>query len=106
LAIHPLFAGIDSFNLYGSWALKNWSDSARVIASSSSESWLDLNRNRVQDATDPEQAFGVVVIGQREQGAFVVFGDDAVFQNRFLQRNNLALARNLVRWMSGSLGDT
>jgi hypothetical protein len=29
----------------------------------------------------------------------VVFGDDALFQNRFLDGNNRVLAGNLARWL-------
>jgi len=46
------------------------------------------------------QAFGVVVAGQAGAGRFVVFSDDAIFQNRFLGDNNRILAANLGRWLT------
>jgi hypothetical protein len=36
------------------------------------------------------------------QGAFAIFGDDAIFQNKFLNGGNLFLGRNLARWFCSS----
>jgi hypothetical protein len=41
----------------------------------------------------------VVVTGELGAGRFIIFGDDAVFQNRFLDRQNRQLAKNLARWL-------
>jgi hypothetical protein len=48
---------------------------------------------------DIVQSFGVVVQGTHGAGRFVVFGDDAIFQNKFLDASNKQLARNLARWL-------
>jgi len=45
------------------------------------------------------QPFGVVVVGHLGQGRYVVFGDDALFQNRFFDESNRRLAINLVNWL-------
>jgi len=44
--------------------------------------------------------FAVVVAGKLSSGRFVVFGDDAVFQNKFLTGDNLILGRNLAAWLA------
>jgi len=98
---HPLFAGIERFALFGGWALVNDGEGVRVIARTGPGAWVDLNRNETRDAADPVQAFGVAVAGERGKGAFVVFGDDAIFQNRYLEEFNGPLGRNLVRWLCG-----
>lgn len=98
---HPLFAGIDRFALFGSWALINEGSGVRVIARTSPRAWVDLNRDEKPGEGDAVQAFGVAVAGERGEGSFVVFGDDAIFQNRYLQEYNGGLGRNLVRWLCG-----
>jgi len=98
---HPLFAGIERFALFGGWALINDGDGARIIARTGPRAWVDLNRDEKQDEGDPVQVFGVAVAGERGKGGFVVFGDDAIFQNRYLEEYNGALGRNLVRWLCG-----
>jgi hypothetical protein len=45
------------------------------------------------------QAFGVVIAGRSGRGGFVIFGDDALFQNKFLVEGNAALAKNLAKWL-------
>jgi len=98
---HPLFAGIERFALFGGWALINDGDGARVIARTGPSAWVDLDRDEKPGPEDAVQAFGVAVAGERGKGGFVVFGDDAIFQNRYLEEYNGALGRNLVRWLSG-----
>jgi hypothetical protein len=95
----PLFAGIDHFSLYGGWALMNTASSVHIIASTSDKGWVDLNGDKKLSKGDVVQAFGVVVVGDAGAGRFVVFGDDAVFQNRFLDAGNRQLAKNLARWL-------
>jgi hypothetical protein len=95
----PLFAGLSHFSLYGGWALMNTGEGARIIATTSPAGWVDLDGDQQVSARDAVQAFGVVVAGAREGGRFVVFGDDAIFQNRFLDEQNRLLARNLARWL-------
>jgi len=96
---HPVTSGLDTFALYGSWALLAEGEQTEILASSSEQSWVDLNGNREHDASDPQQAFAVLVHGRLGQGEYLVFGDDAIFQNRFLQGDNLTLARNLAAWL-------
>lgn len=95
----PLFAGMDHFSLYGGWALMNTAPSARIIASTSPKGWVDLDGDSKLSAGDVVQAFGVVVAGESGVGKFVVFGDDAIFQNRFLDESNRQLTKNLARWL-------
>lgn len=96
---HPLFSGVERFGLFGGWPLMNDSDSVRLIAFTSPQAWVDLDRNGQPDASDPAQSFAVAAAGTLGRGRFVVFGDDAIFQNRYLEEYNGALGRSLVRWL-------
>ena len=99
LADHPLFAGLTHFSLYGGWALVNTAENSRIIASTSPKGWVDFNGDKKLSRGDIVQVFGVVAAGRLGAGRFVVFGDDAVFQNRFLDGSNRQLAINLARWL-------
>jgi hypothetical protein len=98
---HPLFAGLEAFYLFGGWPLLNDDERAQLIAFTGPQAWVDLNRNNQLDAEDAVQTFAVAATGSVGRGAFVVFGDDAIFQNRYLQEYNAALGRNLVEWLGG-----
>jgi hypothetical protein len=98
LSTNPLFGGIDHFSLYGGWALMNTAPTSSIVASTSPKGWVDLNGDKKLSKGDFVQAFGVVVVGEYGAGRFVVFGDDAIFQNRFLDESNRQLAKNLARW--------
>jgi len=99
LADHPLFAGLTQFSLYGGWALVNTAENSRIIASTSPKAWVDFNGDKRLSKGDIVQAFGVVAAGKLGAGRFVVFGDDAIFQNKFLDDSNRQLAINLARWL-------
>lgn len=95
----PLFGGIDHFSIYGGWALMNSAPGVRVIATTSPKGWVDLNGDSKLSKGDVVGTFGVVASGELGAGRFVVFGDDAIFQNRFLDEQNRQLATNLARWL-------
>lgn len=103
LESHPLFRGVRQFSLYGVWALRDARPGVRAIARTSPSAWVDLNGNGRFDAGDVRQSFAVAVAGGEGKGRFVVFGDDAVFQNKFLKEENLILARNLAAWLAGGM---
>ena len=98
LAPHPLTKGLTRINFYGTWAL-NTELPANVVARTSPKSWIDLNDNKSLNQGDAIQAFSVVVTGQLGLGHFMVFGDDAIFQNRFLVGPNQRLATNMASWL-------
>jgi hypothetical protein len=98
LTPHPLFKGIDYFSAYGVWAIDPC-DAATAIARTSPTAWLDLNGNGILSEGDLVQALAVVVTGSLGSGNYVIFGDDAIFQNRFLEGNNQKLAVNLTKWL-------
>lgn len=102
LTPHDLTRGLDRFALFGAWGLLNTGDDAQILARTSPRAWVDLNGDRVLGDRDAVQAFGVLVTGTFGSGRFVVFGDDAVFQNQFLKGENASLARNLAHWLSGA----
>ncbi len=102
---HPLMDGLKKFAIHGGWALYVTEKHGRVkygkvIAKTSPKAWIDLNRDGNFNNTDAKQSFGVVVAGRFGKGSFVIFGDDAIFQNIFLQKYNMSLGNNLVKWLS------
>jgi hypothetical protein len=99
LTDHPLFKGVRQLSLYGSWALLENRPGVEAIARTTPVAWVDLNGNGQFDPDDAQQSFAVVVAGRSGSGRFVVFGDDAIFQNKFLTGDNLILARNLAAWV-------
>ena len=100
MADHPVTAGLDSFSIYGAWALRGTAPHTAIIAATSKHGWVDLNRDNQLTEVDAMQAFGVMVAGKIGQGRYVVLGDDAVFQNRFLDEANRQLALKLVNWLA------
>jgi hypothetical protein len=100
LSASPLFAGLTQFSVYGCWAL-DAGNNATPIAKTSSEAWADLDGNKVLSKGDAVGSFAVAVSGTFGSGSFVVFGDDALFQNRYLDENNRKLAGNLASWLAG-----
>ena len=104
LTPHFLTSSIDTFSIFGGWALLARNDEVHSIARTSSRAWVDLNKNDLLDKQDAMQSFSMVLAGQVGEGTFVVFGDDALFQNQFLIEENLILAKNLVAWFCGEAG--
>lgn len=100
LSDSQLFNGVSDFSMYGVWALVNTSKETVVTAKSSASSWLDVDGDKSLSKGDAVGSFGVVVKGVRGKGKYLVFGDDAMFQNRFLSGNNEKLARNLAQFLS------
>ncbi|MCF8057515.1 MAG: DUF4350 domain-containing protein [Desulfocapsa sp.] len=105
LTPHFLTSGLDNFSIYGGWALLARNDAVHSVARTSSRAWVDLNKNDTLNEKDAVQAFSMVLAGQVGEGAFVVFGDDAIFQNQFLVEENLILAKNLATWFCGKEGE-
>lgn len=99
LESHPLTNGLQKFAIYGGWALMSSDKKGKVIAQTSPNAWIDLNRDGKFSEGDARQSFGVVVTGTFGKGRYVVFGDDAIFQNTFLQKDNMDLGKNMVRWL-------
>ena len=100
LAAHPILQNLTAIKLYGGWPLRPAGDKTRIIAHTGTSAWVDLNANQLLDKEDAVQSFGVIVTGTIGQGEFVVFADDAIFQNRFLDQDNRKLAENLGRWLA------
>lgn len=99
MAPHDLTKGLKHFNVFGGWALINTMDNAEVIAQTSPKAWVDLNKDLTLSKGDAMQSLGIIVTGELGHGRFAVFGDDAIFQNRFLVNENLTLGRNLAKWL-------
>lgn len=98
LGNHAVLKGLHDFSLYGVWGLMNRDSSSRIIAATGPKAWVDLRGDKVQ-TKDETASFGVAVAGEVGKGGFIVFGDDAIFQNKFLDRSNKALAANLAKWL-------
>ncbi len=101
LADAPLTRNLKDFAVYGCWALFPLARRVRILARSGPRAWIDLNGDRRPGPGDACQSFAVLVAGVYGRGRFAVFGDDAIFQNRFLKHGNLKLAANLLRWLRG-----
>lgn len=104
LGRHPVTSDLAGFAVYGCWALLPEGVQATAIAETQQHAWVDLNRSGRYDEGDAMRTFAVAVAGTRGQGRFVVFGDDALFQNQFLGegRENRRLAANLAAWLLGT----
>ena len=98
---HEIMRGVKRFSVWGGWALLNTKENSEIIARTSTQAWIDLNRNHQLDKGDAMRSFGLVIAGKLGFGQFVVFGDDAMFQNQFLTKENVLLGRNLARWLQG-----
>lgn len=101
LASHPLTEGLAQFSLYGGWPLMPMDNQVRLVARSSQKSWVDLDRDGRLTQNDAVGSFGIIAEGRIGEGSFLVFGDDAIFQNRYLDKANRRLADNLSRWLKG-----
>lgn len=99
LAGHPLTEGLAEFAVYGCWAVRGTAALVEPIAWTSPEGWLDLTPDGQPGPGDVRGSFAVVVAGHTAAGRYAVFGDDALFQNRFLDGGNRLLADNLARWL-------
>jgi len=99
LPSHPLTLGLEHFAVFGSWAVTGFGEGTEIIARTGPKAWVDLDRDQKLGQQDAVQAFGIAVAGRLGRGRFVIFGDDAIFQNRFLAEHNATLADNLVRWL-------
>ncbi|WP_224983260.1 DUF4350 domain-containing protein [Geomonas agri] len=95
---HPLFKGVNDFAVHGAWGLINQTDSAQVIAATGFQAWIDVDQDQKQ-SKEETASYGLVVLGTMGKGSFLVFGDDAIFQNKFLEGNNKILAANLAAWL-------
>ncbi len=99
LKVHPITEKINGFNVFGCWALLNLKPTNMVIAQTGSKAWVDLDKDKQLGKKDAVQAFTVAIAGKIGRGAFVVFGDDTLFQNRFLSPENKSLARSMADWL-------
>jgi hypothetical protein len=99
---HDITRGLRSLSVFGCWALKNFNPEAAEIARTGKNAWLDSDGNGRLSPGEPVGEHALVVAGTLGDGAYVVFGDDAIFQNRFLGEYNRDLARRLARWLAGA----
>jgi len=97
---HPLNRDLEHVAFYGVWPMQPLHEGVTSIEKTSPSAWLDLDRDQKLSAPDVVQEFAVLVTGRVGNGEFAVFGDDAIFQNRFLQGENITLAQNLSRWLT------
>ena len=100
LADHPVTTGLKSFSVYGAWALRGTASHTTIVAETTQHGWVDLNHDNQLSEGDAVQNFGVMVAGEAGKGRYVVLGDDAIFQNRFLDEPNRQLALQLIRWLA------
>jgi hypothetical protein len=99
LGKHAITKGVKKIGVHGAWALMTESKTAQIIAQTGPKAWVDLNRDGTFNKPDARQSFGVVIAGSLGKGKYVIFGDDAIFQNKFLDQENMTLGKNLADWM-------
>ena len=99
---HELMKGIERFKVFGGWALLTDNENAATIAQTSASAWIDTNMNGERDARELQRSLGLAIAGIAGDGRFVVFGDDAIFQNRYLSEENMHLGKNVAKWLKGS----
>ena len=100
LAAHPVTDGLTDFSVYGCWALRATAPHVSILAETSERGWVDLDRNNQLSRSDAVQRFGVIAAGELGKGRYVIVGDDALFQNQFLDESNQKLAINIANWLS------
>ena len=96
---HKITKGLKKIGVHGAWALMTESATARIIARTGPKAWIDLNGDGQFNGNDAQQSFGVIIAGTLGKGRYVIFGDDAIFQNKFLDQENMPLGKNLADWM-------
>ncbi|MBI1912485.1 MAG: hypothetical protein HYS21_10865 [Deltaproteobacteria bacterium] len=97
-ANHPVTAGLEKIAVFGTWGLMT-EQGASVVAQTSDKAWADLNRDRIFEADEPAQVFGIIAVSQHGKGKVVVVADDAPFANQFLgEADNRKLAGNIIKW--------
>lgn len=98
---HPITKKLGQFEAYGAWALLPMKGEIGTVASTGPKAWVDLDGSKSLTEKDIVQELGVVVAGTYGKGRFVIFGDDAIFQNQFLSENNRQLMINSLAWLRG-----
>lgn len=99
LGTQPVFAGLKAVAFHGTWALRNINEQAIPLVRTSAKSWMDINGNNVWDSGKEEMGpYAVAMLSTTDKGECFAFADDAVFQDRFLEGDNLKLADQLARW--------
>ena len=99
---HFLTEGLERIGVFGCYSVRSRVPEARIIAGTGPRAWPDTDGNGRPSGTEPIGVHGVIVAGQVGAGEFAVFGDDAIFQNRFLASHNRALGERLARWLAGA----
>ena len=99
---HALTEGLQSLSVFGCWTLRSTKPGATPIALTGAKAWFDSDGNGKYSPGEPVGVQAVVMAGTLGSGEYVVFGDDAIFQNRFLQAYNRELGRRLARWLAAS----
>ncbi len=96
---HELMKGIARYKVFGGWALLADKKNAETIAQTGASAWMDTNGNNERDTRELQRLLGLAIAGRVGDGSFVVFGDDATFQNRYLSEENMQLGKNLAKWL-------
>jgi len=102
---HPLTSGVSSFVLnYPAAITGPLPPGARVIATTSSMSWLDLNGDRIWQRTSETQGpFPVLVTIPYGDGEVILLSDPSIFINDMISRpGNDQLVRNLVSHLTSA----
>jgi hypothetical protein len=102
LGRHAITEGLESLSVFGCWTLRSVNPQATPIALTGPKAWFDRDKDEKFSSSEVIGSQPVAIAGTLEKGEYVVFGDDAIFQNRFLQPYNRELARRLARWLAAA----
>jgi len=99
LVPHPVTKGLKRFAVYGCWALLGNGPNVSVVGATSAKAWIDVDHNNTFGAGDLVHSLSIMMAGKLGKGEYLVSGDDAIFQNRFLVGDNRRLAENFAAWL-------
>ncbi len=82
------------------WVVRAEGPEARVVVSTSANTWADVDGDNIQTEADPTGPFGAVVVTRVGAGTVILSGDDAIFANEAIgYAGNLQLLDNIIRVM-------
>jgi len=99
LAPHAVTKGLQRYAVYGCWALLANGPNVSIVGSTSAKAWVDVNHDDTLGQGDLVHSLAVMMAGKLGKGEYLVSGDDAIFQNRFLEEDNRRLAENFAAWL-------
>lgn len=98
-----LTGGVSAVAVRKSWGLRAIPEkNARVVVSTASDAWADMNPDDQYEQGEPVGSFGIVGAATLGKGKVVIVGDDAAFTNKTIDMaSNRQLCENIANWFAG-----